>query len=411
MSDTAPDPGLLDRLRRVADSLDVAGTGFDPATIQTADNWNAWRHQDMVVMLDQVLAGVGGSPGQEWSTIGARITEDFTTFDRELTAALGAGWQGAAAETAAGATTPIAAWGQALGVVTAVTGLRMLSADLAARDARANLPEPRGFDWKRALLAPVPETDLFAQHAEQENAKAEAVRVMDTYLTAGYRDADGTVPAFPEPPGLVQGSAPVHYGPGGSYAGVPEPGASYPMWTGLGIPVPVPDQSPQATGAGPVAPAAPAATSPAALAPVAPQAPAAPVVPFSQEVTTQTSAASVFGPGPGTGPGGGAHAAPGAAPTAPREAPGSGAAVGSTRGPAQPGLTQSFARPLAETPRPAAAAGGAGMGPAGMPMGGGASGRGDDDAEHRSRYTVDDDKNNLFSHGLSAVTPVIGETQ
>ncbi|PWW65523.1 PPE domain-containing protein [Actinokineospora spheciospongiae] len=400
------DEDLPARLRRIAADFDASVAGYDPASIRAVDNWRAWRHRDMVALVDRITSGTGGTPGHEWSRIGARITEDFAAFDRELSAALGSGWRGAAADSAAAATTPVGAWGQALGQVTAVTGIRMLAADLAARQAKTNLPEPRDLDWQRALFSPTPEQDLFDQHTELENAKAEAVRVMDAFITAGYREADATVPAFPDPPGLVRGAAPVEYGPGGAYAGTPVGGAGYPMWTGLGVPVPYTEP----VTAAPVDPAQVQAPAPTAHQPPV----AAPVdLAISQEVTTQTSAASVFGPGGAPaavsagGQGGPAGGGP-VAPTPSQEAVNGGAAVGSRRGPVQPGTTQAFARPLAEAPRPAAAASGA----AGMPMGGGgAGGRPEGDAEHRSRYVVEEDKDDLFSHGLSSVTPVIGETR
>ncbi|OLR89993.1 PPE domain-containing protein [Actinokineospora bangkokensis] len=412
------DAELLARLRHVADDLAATGTDMDPQAIRAVDNWQAWRHRDMVALVEQITSGTGGTPGHEWSALGAAITEDFAAFDEELNRALGEGWQGAAADSAAAATTPIGQWGQQLGQVTAVTGVRMLAADLAAQQARTHLPVPQDFDWQRAMFAPDPELDLFEQHTAQENAKAEAVRVMDTFITGGYREADATVPAFPEPPGLVQGSAPVEYGPGGSYLGAPTSGGSYPMWTGLGVPVPFTESSTAPAGAtgAPVPPTysdwGPAQPTPQAV----PGGAVGPVVPLGQEVTTQTSAASVFGGSGASSAGAGGYsgggysgsaAAPPAA-SAGQDHLGGGAAAGG-RGPVQPGMTAAFARPLAENPRPATGA--APMG-GGMPMGGaGAHGGGDDDAEHRSKYVVEGESGSVFSHGLSSVTPVIGETQ
>jgi hypothetical protein len=99
-------------------------------------------------------------------------------------------------------------WGNDFGNAAQATGTQIQAAGTAADQAKATVPQPVDFNWRRTIAGGLTTigfggvggfVDAYEQHQEQQNAKAAAVRVMNTVYTPGYVDADQGTPTFTTP--------------------------------------------------------------------------------------------------------------------------------------------------------------------------------------------------------------------
>jgi PPE family protein len=191
----------------------AAGHGYDPATITQHDSWPSWDHKQMKTMVDDVdVTGINDA-GLAWQKVGGRLANDFAQFHSEVTTAVKGGWTGDAATAAATAPDGMAKWGKAMGAASQGTGSRLQQASTAAKQAQINMPDPVEFSWRRSVVntlgggflggpgggAIAGGTDAYAQHKEAQQAKQQAVNVMNRMYTQGYVDVDQTTPAFVAP--------------------------------------------------------------------------------------------------------------------------------------------------------------------------------------------------------------------
>ena len=190
-----------------------AGHGYDPAAISQHDNWSSWDHKQMKTMVDNVDVNGINSHGETWLRVGSKLSSSFEQFHAEVTTAVRGGWTGDAATAAATAPEGMAKWGKAMGAASEGTGSRMQQASSAAKQAQINMPDPVEFSWRRTLVNSVGGgffgglggaaisggKDAYDQHKEAQQAKQQAVDVMNRMYTQGYVDVDNTTPAFAAP--------------------------------------------------------------------------------------------------------------------------------------------------------------------------------------------------------------------
>lgn len=190
-----------------------AGHGYDPAAISQHDNWSSWDHKTMHSMIEDVQPSRIAAKGTEWSEVAKNLADSFKQFHTEVTGAVKGGWTGDAATAAATAPDGMAKWGAAMASATDGTGTRIQQASTAADQAKTNMPKPVEFSWRRNLVnsagggflgglggaALSGGTDAYEQHKEAQQAKQQAVNVMNRMYTQGYVDVDNTTPAFAAP--------------------------------------------------------------------------------------------------------------------------------------------------------------------------------------------------------------------
>ncbi|TDQ04271.1 PPE domain-containing protein [Labedaea rhizosphaerae] len=190
-----------------------AGHGYDPAAISQHDNWSSWDHKHMKTMVDNVDVDGINSHGETWLRVGSKLSSSFEQFHSEVTTAVKGGWTGDAATAAATAPDGMAKWGKAMGAASEGTGSRMQQASTAAKQAQINMPDPVEFSWRRTLVnsagggflgglggaALSGGKDAYDQHKEAQQAKQQAVDVMNRMYTQGYVEVDNTTPAFAAP--------------------------------------------------------------------------------------------------------------------------------------------------------------------------------------------------------------------
>lgn len=201
-----------------------AGHGYDPAAISQHDNWSSWDHKNMHSMIDEVEPAKIAAKGTEWTGVAKGMADSFQQFHTEVTGAVKGGWTGDAATAAATAPDGLAKWGAAMASATDGTGTRIQQASTAADQAKTNMPKPVEFSWRRTLVnsagggflgglggaAVSGGNDAYNQHKEAQQAKQQAVNVMNRMYTQGYVDVDNTTPAFAAPDGEGKVIPPEH---------------------------------------------------------------------------------------------------------------------------------------------------------------------------------------------------------
>jgi hypothetical protein len=400
--------------------------GFDPPSISQRTNWDSWDHTRIHTMVQQIQPGELTGHGQDWAKLGSDLRSATDNFHTAVTKAISGNWTGQAAASAVSAPQSITSWGKDFGTAVQTTGTQIQTAGVTADQAKATVPEPVNFNWRRSILGGLSTSylggvgagvDAYAQHQEQQNTKAAAVRVMNSVYTPGYVDADKGTPTFTTPTDPTQPPPTQPPPPGQPPMNPPQPPTGPPFQPHHSD-TPGHPGSPGHTGGGqhvmphPAPPASPLPTDPSHAG--------------GGSVVPSASGGPYPGPAAGFGPGGGpANSGSGFGPGGVAFGPGAGGlGSGGSRGggagsqPSGPGTRSgATAMPAEEGVTSAGAgrpgAGGAGgPGAAGGPMGAGArGGRGEADKERRSAaYLVDEQHGNVIVGDLPLTAPpVIGE--
>ncbi|MGH3910179.1 MAG: hypothetical protein ACRDRM_05045, partial [Pseudonocardiaceae bacterium] len=387
---------------RLAGGLTTRPAGNIPHT-----NADSYEHPELKRMIDDSKADQVHELGQMWNDLGNEIMDFGASLQRTAnnSEAIWAGQAGNAARTTLNG---LATWSQDTGQGVQYMGTTMRTQAEAAQVAKTSMPEPVSYnpaeyqDRMNSTINPIEWVQILGdahQQADRHNtARAEAVRVIETYSTS-LHDTSGTMPAFAPPQefgsgdtGLTPGAPMPGGSGGGSGGGVPVAGG-----VGGGAPGGVPSiggggTSPNSpdTGAPDVGTMPPSST-PGQAAPHAPSIPGGPggsqgpAPSIGAPGFVPAAAAGIGGAGAGTaGRGSGISGGRGAGGFGPRGSGGLGASNAMGRG----GFGSAGAAGAAESAVGAGkgAAGMAGRGPGGgafAPMAGGARGQGSDESEHR----------------------------
>ncbi|MGH3942148.1 MAG: PPE domain-containing protein [Pseudonocardiaceae bacterium] len=397
-----------------------------------SSHWPGWEHEEICSMLDTTV-----EPGDVHE--GARAWNDQRLWAadivKRLTDDLGEivsnGWHGKSADAAVASLEPVDRWSSSQSEAAEHTGRLLDDSGSAVGQTKATVPPPVHHDLRRSLTSfavggvPGAFVDAIAQDHAQEEARREAVRIMNNVYSAPIKDNRAAVPTYPElidptlqppEPSPVVGPTP-GTGLSGVGSGLPGGGA------GSGDSAPPAAAGLQSTGAGSV--------DGAQFAPVQPTGPqqtgkgqgygspgypgqggqglgtaAVPFMPPMAGVDEQERARREFrgvgSPGarvgggggyPGGGRGGVSGYSGGGGDFGPRgSSPGSAGAAGEGR---------------VGAGGAASGRGGGGV-PGGVPVGGaGGRGQGGEDTEHqRPSYLIEMD--DVFNDGRKVAPPVIG---
>lgn len=272
---------------------------LDPEYAPTVEVFDNLTHQEIhagVSLLNPVVLQTGR---QAWQGAAIGLSDAVAAAHTEIRAAIADGWRGGAARQAAAAVRDFEQAGRDLADVLSAVGQRLGRAGDAAETLRAGIAEPSGAepDLAAALLSPAAAIDNIAVQRGAEDARQDAVRVMETVYAGAFIPTGSAVPAFPGLPdiGTEAASAPVSAPAQAERGGSPEtPTGQAPARSGE---TPPPSS---VAGVGDVeAPAVTAAVgeSPAVFA--VPVAGVAGITVAEQVPTTATAAAEPL-PAPGT---------------------------------------------------------------------------------------------------------------
>jgi hypothetical protein len=199
-------------------------------------NWAACDHQSIYSMLHtSVDPGNIGDGVEAWREQNRTTEEVLTSFVPDLNRIVSGGWRGRAADRAINALGQIDQWSTTLAATTERVAALMDAAGSSAAQAKAAVPPPKSFDWGEfgrsfttsGLIGGV--EDAVAQERAQDEAHAEAVRIMTDVYSAPITEYSAAVPTYPQlaDPTLPQPDQILEPGPAPDYpdGGVPRGGA------------------------------------------------------------------------------------------------------------------------------------------------------------------------------------------
>lgn len=179
-------------------------------TVEVFDNLTHRQIHAGVSLMNPVVLQNGH---QAWQDAATGLSDAVATAHTEIRAAVADGWRGAAADQAAAAVRDFEQVGRDLADVLAAVGQRLGRAGEAAETLRAGIAEPATAepDLAAALLSPAAALDNIAVQRGAEDARQDAVRVMETVYAGVFIPTGSEVPAFPELPeiGTQAAGAPV----------------------------------------------------------------------------------------------------------------------------------------------------------------------------------------------------------
>ncbi len=286
-------------------------------TVEVFDNLTHEQIHAGVSLLDPSALQTGG---QLWQGAASGLNDAVTQAHTEIRGTISDGWRGAAAGLAGAAVRDFEAAGRQLADVLTTVGQRLGQAGDAAETLRTGIGEPSGVrpDLPAALLDPHAATGNIAGQQAAENARADAVRVMESVYLGAFIPTGSQVPAFPDlpDPGPGEPDTPASAtAPAATATGVSSPAGKVVSYAPDTASAPTATSAPQEASVSDPASAGTNAPPAAAALPVAAAAPA----PADQPQATTTAGTQLPGPAP-TAPavsGGSAPAAPASTPSAP----------------------------------------------------------------------------------------------
>ncbi|MFC6094622.1 hypothetical protein, partial [Saccharothrix lopnurensis] len=189
-----------------------------PPVPEPTANYPAHRHEDMKRQVEENFnPGSAGEIAGEWESIGATFTQLAVDF-QVIVSGSESGWTGSAGEGVRAALAKVGRFSDMTGDHFTATGTALHHQTTAASEAKTRMPDPIEYDPRKMFTDAIGSGSLFQlaalpvtmplQKARSENAKAEAVQVMQVRDDT-MRSATSSMPAFAELPTVTrdQGTA------------------------------------------------------------------------------------------------------------------------------------------------------------------------------------------------------------
>jgi hypothetical protein len=192
-------------------------------------SWAAWEHPKICSMLDTSVDPRDIGEGVDaWREQGQNTEKALTSLVPDLNRIVSGGWRGGAADRALNVLGPIDQWSVSVAATTERIAALMDAAGSSAAQAKAAVPPSKLFDWGELRRSVTTDGliggvgDLVAQERAQDEAHAEAVRIMTDVYSAPINEYSAAVPTYPQlvDPTLPQPEQPAKPGPA--------PGPGYP---------------------------------------------------------------------------------------------------------------------------------------------------------------------------------------
>ncbi|MGH3979271.1 MAG: PPE domain-containing protein, partial [Pseudonocardiaceae bacterium] len=189
--------------------------GSDPSGNDGGSStWEAWGHPELYSMVRDTVDPADIQEGAAaYRQVGTRVGEVFAGITGDLDGIVQGGWRGRSANAATGALAPMRDWSAELSQAVSQTSDLMGSSGDSAEQARRDVPEPVDFNTAQTLrsagsglLSGGPAgallgggIDAVAQERAQDEARQEAVRVMNTAYSPPLLQSKDSVPDYPRP--------------------------------------------------------------------------------------------------------------------------------------------------------------------------------------------------------------------
>ena len=190
----------------VVDVFDIGGASGNNGG---SSDWEAWGHPDLYSMVQSSIDPADVQGGADaYRAIGTRTGESFATFTGDLNGIVQDGWRGASADAATAANAPIEQWAAQLSEAVTRTSDLMTTSGESVEQTKHNVPPPVEFSAGQSLrsagtglLAGGPigamfgaGADAVAQDRAQDEARAQAIQIMNTTYSAPLTSTQGSVP-------------------------------------------------------------------------------------------------------------------------------------------------------------------------------------------------------------------------
>jgi hypothetical protein len=181
---------------------DIGEPGGDD---EGSSNWVAWGHGEIRSMLDEsVYPSDVHTSASAWREKGEEAVHIVASFTADLNRIIFGGWRGESAEAAIRSLEPVNEWSARLSEAVERTAQLMAASGSSADQAKATVPQAESHNMGRTLASGILAgpagviVDAVAQDRVQEQARAEAVRIMYTTYSDPINANRAAVPTFPQ---------------------------------------------------------------------------------------------------------------------------------------------------------------------------------------------------------------------
>ncbi|GAB2996348.1 hypothetical protein [Saccharothrix stipae] len=189
--------------------LEQVVENYRPPLTPAGSHYMGYDHKALKDMVTTNMSpSTANEQGEAWTKIGNTLAELQSNLTSATAASKGA-WQGAAAESAQGYFTNVAAWSGNAAQGAQLTGNKLYTQSQAAEQAKNAMPEPVDFStadaYKMFFSEPNPfkwaETidQIEQKFEEKQQAHERAAEVMTT-MSQDFQESGSTMPAFSAPP-------------------------------------------------------------------------------------------------------------------------------------------------------------------------------------------------------------------
>lgn len=175
------------------------GTGVDPSYVQSMEAFEGFAHEDLFARAQEMSPGAIGQAATGWAGIGTAVLFGLSTFENAINREMASGWEGHAADAASAGVARFAESGRGLNEVLIAVANRLTEVNQSAQIVKYSVPRPE----LTSLLTVLPGlADPAAAHAaaqQREDARREAIRVMNTSYAPTYQPVGDNVPRLNPP--------------------------------------------------------------------------------------------------------------------------------------------------------------------------------------------------------------------
>ncbi|MGX6509648.1 PPE domain-containing protein [Rhodococcus sp. SJ-2] len=201
---TVPPESVARRQARHDELAGRVGSGVDPDYIAQFENFHGMEHAE-IYQLSQTISPLAMSTlAHEWRDLGTVFSFTVSMATAMIRDKIAQHWEGGAAEAASSATELFGTSAQRLSDASlAVSQKLAIASDVGARVKSSVAPPSASVPLPMDVLSPVAAAD---RERQQEAARQQAIRIMESLYKPYYRDSGSAVPVLPPPQDTAGGA-------------------------------------------------------------------------------------------------------------------------------------------------------------------------------------------------------------
>ncbi|NLU64159.1 hypothetical protein HCA61_18080 [Rhodococcus sp. HNM0563] len=194
---TVPPESVTRRQARHDELAGRVGGGVDPDYIAQFENFHGMEHSE-IYQLSQTISPLAMSTlANEWRDLGTVFSFTVAMATAMIRDKIAQHWEGGAAEAASSATELFGTSAQRLSDASLAVSQKLeIASDVGARVKSSVTPPSTSLPLPMDVLSPVAAAD---RERQQEAARQQAIRIMESLYKPYYRDSGSAVPVLPPP--------------------------------------------------------------------------------------------------------------------------------------------------------------------------------------------------------------------